>query len=100
MLSKKDLKHLVEKMQDNSIGKILMDGLAVDWGPLPDGGSCTSCGSKNMKRCRPRLSGPYSGHVRCFDCNHQETVMMYLGKTCFKVEPLPQGAVPIYEKDE
>lgn len=72
----------------DSIAKRVLSALIPTWVPAPEGSICTKCGSSELERMHVPLGGRYSGHVRCKSCGHLETAMSYLGKTCFKVEPM------------
>jgi len=61
---------------------------------------CSNCGAHGLEIVSMILSGPYSGSVKCNQCGHSESVMSYLGKRIFKVEPLPTPNIVHYMKDD
>lgn len=65
-----------------------------------EGVGCPRCSSETLKRVRvARFDSPYAGRVYCTSCEYRDSVMSFLGKSMFPVQPLPQGAAPIYSKD-
>lgn len=88
---------LVKRHQEG--GGLHLTNPFIQWVKAPVGTQCNSCQSKNVERSVPLLGGRFSGSVRCKDCGHRESVMSHLAKTCFTVEPLPPGAMPVYTKD-
>jgi len=42
------------------------------------------------------LASPWVGSVRCTKCEYRDSVSGYLGRSMIQVEPLPEGAVPVY----
>ena len=56
-----------------------------------------SCGGSTQHR--HRLGSPYSGALVCESCGKSESFMRRIGRELIKVEPLPQGAMPLYDRD-
>jgi len=62
------------------------------------GEPCPKCGNKTLERRFNFFSGAYGGVVSCLTegCDHRESSYGYLGRTMFQVQPMPDGAEPIY----
>jgi hypothetical protein len=75
----------------NTFAKTLLDSLLPREVPVPDGSKCQST---RLKRLGIPGWGPYVGSIECLECGHKESVMSYLGKTCFTVEPLDKDPPP------
>lgn len=61
---------------------------------------CPRCSSKALKTVRVAGFGsPYVGQVYCTSCDYRDSVMSFLGKSLFTVQPLPEGAALIYSED-
>jgi hypothetical protein len=65
----------------------------------PIGTKCPSCDKEGLKIRSMPLTGPYSGSIICLSCNYRDSVVNFLGKQMFQVQPMPQGAEQIYLKD-
>ena len=72
--------------------------------PLPPGRptdfDCPRCGKTKLNRHSTGFSA-YAGVMGCPDeeCGFREGVMTFLGKSLFPVQKMPEGAVPIYDKE-
>lgn len=75
-----------------------LDLIRPRWIPAPEGSSCPECGAA-LERTVAFGMGPYSGAVRCTACPYRNSTANYLGSKIIKVEPLPDGALPIYDRD-
>ena len=61
---------------------------------------CPRCSSEVLKIVRVAGLGPsYAGQVYCTSCEYRDSAMSFLVKSVFPVQPLPEGASPIYSKD-
>lgn len=59
--------------------------------------NCPKCDSE-MKVTRQAMTGPYGGVVHCDSCGYRDSVVAYLGRQMISIEPLPDGAEPVYTK--
>ncbi len=57
--------------------------------PAPSGSLCPSCKQETLIIHKMPLSGPYSGGISCSSCNWRDSVIGYLGKQMFSVQPMP-----------
>ena len=57
--------------------------LHTKWIKINTGTVCTNCKSENIERSVHFMGGPYSGSVRCLDCNHSLWLCSHLGKWIF-----------------
>jgi hypothetical protein len=64
----------------------------------PKGSACPQCESESMTVTQSPMGGPYSGIIRCDNCDYRSGLMAHIGREMFKVEPLPDGAKPIYTR--
>lgn len=72
---------------------------AISWEPAPEGFKCRWCEAP-MERSRGlMISGPWAGTVRCTKCEYRDSVMSYLGKSMIEVQPMPPGAVLVYDRE-
>lgn len=73
--------------------------LTVNKTPLEE--PCRKCGNKALVRLSSLLGGPYGGVVTCSTegCDFRETVYSYLGRSMFKIEPMPEGAKEYFLPD-
>ena len=63
---------------------------------------CPKCSNKTLERHFNLFSGSYGGAVLCLtdSCNYRESSYGFLGRTMFKVEPMPPGVESLYlDKD-
>lgn len=92
------LKNQQRKLDGSPTRDPFLAGLPIRWIPSPESSVCPDCGSP-MERSYSLMGGPYSGSVRCTKCTYRDSVTGYFGKSIFKVEHLPDGALPIYDRD-
>ena len=59
---------------------------------------CRKCGNKTLEKRSSLFGGPYGGVVTCLTtgCDLHETVYSYLGRSMFKVEPMPEGTDTVF----
>lgn len=67
------------------------------WEPAQESFKCPRCNGALERTAGAIICGPYAGSVRCVACDYRSSVMRYLAEQAFKVEPLPPGALPIYD---
>ena len=70
------------------IARAMIAVLTPKWGAAPAGTKCRKCQSEDVERSYIPCGGEFSGSVRCKACGHNESVVSYLGHTCFTVESL------------
>ncbi len=69
---------------------------SISWEPAPEGFDCPRCNARLERTKGLMLSSPWSGAVRCTGCEYRDSVTGYVGRSMIKVEPLPEGANPVY----
>jgi hypothetical protein len=67
--------------------------------PAPEGSLCPTCQQETLIIHKMPFTGPYLGGIICSSCDWRDSVIGYLGKQMFQVQPMPQGAEQIYLKD-
>ena len=77
---------------------VLTSMLGLRWTPLSE--PCPKCKNTTLQRGANLMSGPYGGQVKCFTegCDHRESSYGFLGRTMIQVQPMPDGALPFYDK--
>lgn len=71
---------------------------ATSWKPCAPEFSCPRCKGNMERTVGLMLASPWAGSVRCTQCDYRDSVTGYLGRSMIQVEPLPPGAVPIYDQ--
>ena len=72
---------------------------AISWSPCGPEFSCPRCKAGMERTTGLMLMSPWAGSVRCTQCDYRDSVTGYLGRSMVQVEPLPDGAVPIYDRE-
>ena len=105
------LKNRVPEFDAEEQARLLLDALkhpiplqvtnlfGITWEAAPEGSECPRCKGALERSRGLMVSGPWSGSVRCTNCDYRDSVMGYLGRSMFQVEPMPKGAEPINDKD-
>lgn len=93
-----DLEKVIIQTLINNQLKGLPVSLAGTWVPAGAGFTCPQC-SGAMERSVHLFAGPFGGSVRCTACPYRDSVMNDLGRRIIRVDPLPEGALPIYDAD-
>jgi len=88
---------IVEAFIKNQKGELEPDSLWFRWEPAHESFKCPRCNGALERTAGAIICGPYAGSVRCGACDYRSSVMRYLVEQAFKVEPLPPGALPIYD---
>lgn len=90
---------LVQALIDNQKDGPLDSIFASRWEPCPAGYVCPQCKGALERTRGLLLTSPWVGSVRCVTCTYKDSTMGYLGRSLFQVEPLPEGAKPIFDKE-
>ena len=61
---------------------------------------CPSCGENTLFRHYHFMSGPYGGFVACHSCDYRRGTYSFLGEQMIQVQPMPKGALEIYDKGD
>lgn len=72
---------------------------AISWSPCGPEFSCPRCKAGMERTTGLMLMSPWAGSVRCTQCDYRDSVTGYLGRSMVQVEPLPEGAVPVYIRE-
>jgi len=72
---------------------------AISWKPCAPEFSCPRCKAGMERTTGLMLMSPWAGSVRCTKCEYRDSVSGYLGRSMIQVEPIPEGAVPIYDRE-
>ena len=71
---------------------------AISWGPCGPEFTCPWCKAGMERTMGLMLMSPWAGSVRCTKCDYRDSVTGYLGRSMVKVDPLPEGAVAVYDQ--
>lgn len=52
-----------------------------------------------MERSTTLFQHTFGGSIRCLQCGEMMSFMQYLGNSAFPIERLPDGALPVYDKE-
>lgn len=69
---------------------------ALSWSPCAPEFSCPRCKGNVERTVGLMLTSPWAGSVRCTKCEYRDSVSGYLGRSMIQVEPMPEGAAPVY----
>ncbi len=72
---------------------------ALSWEPCAPEFSCPRCKGNMERTVGLMLASPWAGSVRCTQCEYRDSVSGYLGRSMIQVEPIPEGAVPVYDRE-
>lgn len=92
--------HLLETLLAHQQGDVHLNPLWMRWEPLDDSFSCPKCQSTMERTAGIFFPGTFSGSVRCTKCSYRDSVASFLCTSILRVEPLPDGALPIYSTSE
>ncbi len=73
---------------------------ALSWKPCAPEFSCPQCGGNIERTAGLMLVSPWAGSVRCTKCDYRDSVTGYVGRSMVQVEPMPEGAAPVYDQSE
>lgn len=72
---------------------------ALSWSPCGPEFSCPRCKAGMERTTGLMMMSPWAGSVRCTQCDYRDSVTGYLGRSMIQVEPMPEGAVPVYDRE-
>lgn len=66
----------------------------LTYSPAPKGSTCPDCKLQDvLEISRTPISGPYSGFIKCTNCDFKSGLMNYFGRTLFTTQPLPSSKI-------
>jgi len=98
-LSKEEQARLLLEAIKNPTPLQVSNLFAISWEATSEEFTCPRCEAQLERSRGLMISGPWAGSVRCTKCDYRDSVLSYLGKSMVQVQPMPPGAVLVYDRE-